>query len=85
MMHLDEKTGLLYINDVPFTLDHLKKLRKLFKYSKKTSFYQFKHAVIITNTAVNPIQTVTVDEYLINDIFKLYDIKKIARDKQFEM
>ena len=24
MMHLDEKTGLLYIEEVPFTLDHLR-------------------------------------------------------------
>ena len=36
-IHRDEKTGLLYIDDVPFTKDHLKKLRKLFKYSKRLS------------------------------------------------
>ena len=85
MMHLDEKTGLLYIEEVPFTLDHLKKIRKLFKYGKKTAQHQFKHAVIVTNTADAPMKTVTIDEDLIRDIFRLYDIKKIARDKQFTM
>lgn len=84
-MHIDETTGLLYIEDVPFTLDHLKKIRKLFKYGKKTAQHQFKHAVIVTNTADAPMKTVTIDEDLISDIFRLYDLKKIARDKQFEM
>ena len=84
-MRLDETTGLLYINEVPFTKDHLKKIRKLFRYGKKTSQHQFKHAVIVTNTADSPMKTVTIDEDLIDDIFKLYDLKKIARDKQFEM
>lgn len=84
-MHIDSKTGLLYIEDVPFTLDHLKKIRKIFKYGKKVSFHQFKHAVIVTNTADTPMSTVTIDEDLIDDIFKLYDLKKIARDKDFEM
>ncbi len=89
MMHLDETTGLLYIDEVPFTKDHLKKLRKLIKYAKKVCNGQFKHVIIITDTKNQPNEGVTksvmIDEALISDIFKLYDLKKIARDKQFEM
>lgn len=84
-IHICEKTGLLYIEEVPFTLDHLKKIRKLFKYGKKTCSHQFKHAVIVTDTANDPMKTVTIDEDLISDIFRFYDLKKIARDKQFTM
>ena len=89
-MHIDEKTGLLYIDEVPFTLDHLKKIRKLFKYGNKICQGQFKHEVVVTDTINQPnAPTVTVsvriDEDLISDIFRLYDLKKIARDKHFEM
>jgi len=84
-MHICEQTGLLYIDEVPFTVDHLKKIRKLFKYGKKTAQHQFKHAVIVTNTADSPFKTVTIDEDLIDDIFKLYDLKKIAKDSHFTM
>ena len=82
-MHICEQTGLLYINEVPFTLDHLKKIRKLFKYGKKTNDRQFKHEVLVVDT--NTGSQITVDEALISDIFKLYDLKKIARDKHFTM
>jgi hypothetical protein len=89
-MHICEHTGLLYINDVPFTLDHLKAIRKLFKYSKKTANHQFIHEVVVTDTAnqfnIPKIRvSVSIDEALIDDIFKLYDVKKFARDKDFEM
>ena len=90
MMHLDEKTGLLYIEEVPFTLDHLKKIRKLFKYGNKICEGRFLHEVIVTDSGnqfnVPKIKvSVTIDEDLITDIFRLYDIKKIARDEQFTM
>jgi hypothetical protein len=88
-MHICEQTGLLYIDEVPFTLDHLKKLRKLFKYEKKCSNGQFKHEVVVTDTGNQPVKgctkSVRVDADLISDIFKLYDLTKIARDKDFEM
>ncbi|MFA5207421.1 MAG: hypothetical protein WC428_02075 [Candidatus Paceibacterota bacterium] len=83
----DDKTGLVYIDEVPFTKTHLKKLRKLFKYAKKVCNGQFKHVVVITDTENQPNEGVTksvvIDQALINDIFKLYDLKKIARDKRF--
>ena len=85
MMHLDEKTGLLYIDEVPFTLDHLKQIKKLFKYGKKTCSGQFKHSVHVCDTSENPFKSVWIDEDLINDIFKLNDLKLIAKDKQFTM
>lgn len=88
-MHVDEKTGLLYIDEVPFTLDHLKKIRKLFKYGKKVCQGQFVHEVVVTDTANQSIKgctkSVRIDENLISDIFRMYDLKKIARDKQFTM
>lgn len=89
-IHRCEQTGLLYIDEVPFTLDHLKKLRKLFKYEKKCSNGQFKHEVVVTDTANQPnapavTVSVRIDADLISDIFRLYDLKLIARDKHFEM
>ena len=84
-MHICQATGLLYIDEVPFTLEHLKAIRKLFKYGKKTANHQFKHSVVVTNTADNPMPTVTIDEALIDDIFTFYDLKKLARDKDFTM
>ena len=88
-IHKCQATGLLYIEEVPFTKDHLKKIRKLFKYAKKVCDGQFKHEVIVTDTANQPnegcIKSVRIDEDLINDIFKLYDVKSLARDKDFEM
>ena len=88
-MHIDEKTGLFYIDEVPFTLDHLKKIRKLFKYEKKCSNGQFKHEVVVTDTGNQPVKgctkSVRIDEDLISDIFRMCDLKKIARDKHFEM
>ena len=88
-IHICDKTGLLYIDEVPFTLDHLKKIRKLFKYGKKTSNHQFLHEVVVTDTANQPVKgctkSVRVDEALIDDIFRFYDLKRIARDKDFEM
>jgi hypothetical protein len=88
-MHICEQTGLLYIDEVPFTIDHLKKLRKLFKYEKKCSNGQFKHEVVVTDTANQPVKgctkSVRVDADLINDIFRLYDVKSIAKDKHFTM
>ena len=88
-IHRCEQTGLLYIDEVPFTIDHLKKLRKLFKYEKKCSQGQFKHEVVVTDTANQPVKgctkSVRVDADLISDIFRLYDLKEIARDKDFTM
>jgi hypothetical protein len=84
-----QSTGLLYIDEVPFTKDHLKKLRKLFRYEKKCSQGQFKHEIVVTDTGNQPvkgcIKSVRIDAVLIDDIFKLYDVRNLARDKDFTM
>ena len=82
-IYVCEHTGLLYIEEVPFTLDHLKKIRKVFKYQKKCSNGQFKHEVTVTDTATG-CKTV-IDDLLVDDIFRLMNLKDIARDKEFEM
>ena len=82
-IHICEHTGLLYINDVPFTKNHLKKIRKFYKYGNKVSNGQFKHSIIVYDTASGA--TTTVDADLISDIFKLYNMRDIASDKDFTM
>lgn len=83
-IHKCQATGLLYIDEVPFTFDHLKKIRKLFKYGKKIGTgEQFRHDVIVCDNATGKVCTISED--LIDDIFKLYDVKALARDKDFEM
>jgi len=82
-IHKCQSTGLLYIDEVPFTKDHLKKIRKLFRYSKKVSQGQFQHVVTVIDH--NTGATAVIDADIISDIFKLYDVKSLARDKDFTM
>lgn len=78
-----QTTGLLYINNILFTREHLKKLRKFFKYENKISNGQFKHKIVITDSNGGANVTLTAD--IIETVFKEYDVSQIASDKHFTM
>ena len=80
-INICQTTGLLYIQGVPFTRDHLKKLRKFFKYSKKVGGGQMKHRICVINTYDE--SSVTIDAEIIKKVFKEYDVNEIASDKDF--
>lgn len=74
-------TGLLYVNEVAFTVERIKYVVDIINYSKKNG-EQFDYSVIITDKNNNGV--VMINQYNVDEFLQaVADNENIASDKDF--
>lgn len=77
------KTGLLYIDDVPFTKESIEKAKTVIAFNKENKG-QFEYAIVIQDNHTNEV--VAIDQEVLNEIEAYVAVNNLnlAEDKDFE-
>ena len=81
-----DRTGLLYVNEVPFTQERIKMVTDVMSYSGANN-KQFEYSLTITDTAHDTDNVVVIDKTNYEDFLKgiaKYKMSSISSDKDWK-